>query len=221
MRTGVPPCSRTTSGTAFEQIRLWRIVAPGSFSSTPTATIAVVVEPESRSPCSSTRNTRSASPSNARPMSAPISSTRARRSRWFSGWIGSAGWFGNVPSSSGYMISRSKGSAVEHGGDDEAAHAVGGVGHDLQRPEDGWCRRTSGRGRRTAPRRSCWRTVPGRRRRQSTPAAAIGLDLGEAGVLRRPAWRPARHSLMPLYCGRVVRGGEHRARRVEACRTAK
>ena len=32
------------------------------------------------------------------------------RSRWFSGWIGSAGWLGNVPSSSPYMISRSNGS---------------------------------------------------------------------------------------------------------------
>ena len=29
VRTGVPPCSRMTSGTAFEQIRLCRMVAPG------------------------------------------------------------------------------------------------------------------------------------------------------------------------------------------------
>ena len=40
------------------------------------------------------------SPSNASPTSAPLARTRAWRSTRFSGWIGSAGWFGNVPSSS-------------------------------------------------------------------------------------------------------------------------
>ena len=39
----------------------------------PLATIAVVVDPDSGSPWSSTRNTRSASPSKARPTSAPVS----------------------------------------------------------------------------------------------------------------------------------------------------
>ena len=71
VRTGVPPRSRTTSGTAFEQMQLWRIVAPGCFSRTPAATMAVVVEPEIGAPVSSTRNTRSASPSKASPTSAP------------------------------------------------------------------------------------------------------------------------------------------------------
>ncbi len=45
VRTGTPPCSRTTSGTALEQIRLWRIVAPGFDRSTADASSAVVVDP--------------------------------------------------------------------------------------------------------------------------------------------------------------------------------
>ena len=32
MRTGVPPASAMTSGTAFEQIRLWSTVSPGCFA---------------------------------------------------------------------------------------------------------------------------------------------------------------------------------------------
>src|SRR5207244_1918423 len=73
---------------------------PGCFSSIAFATRAVVSEPETGWARSSTRNTRSASPSNARPTSARRSSTRACRSFRFSGWMGSAGWFGNEPSRS-------------------------------------------------------------------------------------------------------------------------
>ena len=45
VRTGMPPCSRITSGTAREQIRLYSMVAPGSVRSTAAARSAVVVEP--------------------------------------------------------------------------------------------------------------------------------------------------------------------------------
>ncbi len=86
------------------------MVAPGSRSSTTAATMAVVVDPDRPTPCSSTTKTRSASPSKANPMSAPAATTLARRSAWFSGWIGSAGWLGKVPSSSAYITSRSNGS---------------------------------------------------------------------------------------------------------------
>ena len=107
VRTGLPPSSVTTSGTAFEQIRLCKIVAPGCCRSVAAASSAVVVEPLSPLPASSTTNTRSASPSKARPRSNPPATTRARRSRWLAGCSGSAGWFGNVPSSSAYMTSSS------------------------------------------------------------------------------------------------------------------
>ena len=163
-------------------------------------------------PCSSTTNTRSASPSKAKPMSAPTSRTRAHRSRWFSGWSGSAGWFGNRPSSSSYMISRSNGQHLEHRGDHQAAHAVGGVGHHLQRLEDRRCRRTSGRGRRRrrAGRRWCgrpWWRRPGRPVRASSrtsarpESSAHGAGAGQA-------------ELDAVVLGRVVRGGEHGAGRV-------
>ena len=55
------------------------------------ATIAVVVEPLIGWAFSSIRKTRSASPSKARPMSAPLSSTRRWRSTRLSGLSGSAG----------------------------------------------------------------------------------------------------------------------------------
>ena len=71
MRTGLPPSSVTSSGTARLVIRLWMIVEPGSLASSRAAIRAVSVEGETASPCSSTRKQRSASPSKARPMSAP------------------------------------------------------------------------------------------------------------------------------------------------------
>ena len=52
------------------------------------------------SPRSSTRKHRSASPSKARPMSAPVSRTFACRSTRLAGSIGLASWLGKVPSSS-------------------------------------------------------------------------------------------------------------------------
>ena len=91
VRTEVPPFSAMISGTTFEQIRLYSTVAPGSFSSTCSATSAVVSEPETPAALASTRNTRSASPSKAKPISAPTSSTRAFRSARFSSLSGSAG----------------------------------------------------------------------------------------------------------------------------------
>src|SRR5918996_172077 len=44
VRTGVPPCSATISGTAREVIRLWITVAPGCLASSRTATSAVIAD---------------------------------------------------------------------------------------------------------------------------------------------------------------------------------
>ena len=78
--------------------------------------------------------------------------------------------------------------ALEHLGHDQPAHAVGRVGHDLQRPQGDRRRRTTARGRRTrragragSPCPGWWRYVVAR--------VGQGLDLGQAGVLARPAWR--------------------------------
>ena len=101
------------------------------------ATRAVVSEPDTGCANSSTRNTRSASPSKARPTSACEAITAVLRSRRFSSWIGSAGWLGKVPSSSPKRISSSTGSPLEGLRDHEATHTVGRVGHDLERAQRG------------------------------------------------------------------------------------
>ena len=77
-RIGVPPDSRTTSGTAREQMRLCttlpaRVARPRIAW----ARIASWSSPRPVTAWSSTRNTRSASPSNARPTSASSLTTRA------------------------------------------------------------------------------------------------------------------------------------------------
>ncbi|SLH33709.1 Uncharacterised protein [Mycobacteroides abscessus subsp. abscessus] len=90
VRTGVPPSERTSSGTAREVIRLWMMVAPGSSASSRSATSAVIAEGETGSPFSSTTKQRSASPSKARPMSAPDSRTSFCRSTRFFGSSGLA-----------------------------------------------------------------------------------------------------------------------------------
>jgi len=86
-----PALTTTRLMPALEQMRLCRIVAPGWARSVTADRIAVVVEPDRPVPVSSTTNTRSASPSNARPMSKPPDTTRALRSCWLAGCSGSAG----------------------------------------------------------------------------------------------------------------------------------
>src|SRR5664280_945062 len=116
VRTGVPPCSRTISGTARLVIRLWMIVAPGSRASSRVAISVVSTEGGTSSPRSSTTKQRSASPSKARPMSAPVARTLSCRSAMFAGSIGLASWFGNDPSSSKYIGTRSIGSPAKTDG---------------------------------------------------------------------------------------------------------
>ena len=98
VRTGTPPAAETISGTARDVITLWMIVAPGSRASSRVAISAVSTEGETIWPRSSTTKHRSASPSKASPMSAWCSITARCRSRMFSGSMGLASWFGNVPS---------------------------------------------------------------------------------------------------------------------------
>src|ERR1700744_5688445 len=116
VRTGSPPRSVMISGTAREVIRLWMTVAPGSPASSRLAISAVSTEGDTSSPRSSTTKQRSASPSKARPRSAPVSVTFRCRSRRFSGSIGLASWFGNVPSSSKYIGTSAMGRPSNTGG---------------------------------------------------------------------------------------------------------
>ena len=106
------------------------IVAPGSLASSRAAISAVSTLGLTSSPRSSTRKHRSASPSKARPMSAPVSITCACRSTRLAGSIGLASWFGKVPSSSKYSGSHVDVEAAEHGRRGEPGHAVAGVDDD-------------------------------------------------------------------------------------------
>ena len=76
------------------------IVAPGVFSRNASASSAVMKSPEMNSPLPSMKKQRSASPSQAMPMSAFSRSTAAVMSARFSSSSGLASWFGNVPSTS-------------------------------------------------------------------------------------------------------------------------
>ena len=182
--------------------------------------MAVVVDPERGWAWSSTRNTRSASPSKASPTSAPTSSTRAWRSLRFSGWMGSGGWLGKEPSSSAYISSTSKGRPVK---------TSGATSPPMPLPASA----TTLRGRST-PRSTNERTwspnSPSRSREETEPAAGVGrasseasaqglldhgLDLLQAGVLAHRLG-PRQAQLDPVVLGRVVGRGEHRPGRVEA-----
>ena len=76
------------------------IFAPGSFSRIDSASSAVMKSPGTKSPVSSTKKQRSASPSNATPRSAPSSRVFETMNSRFSGRSGLGSWFGNVPSGS-------------------------------------------------------------------------------------------------------------------------
>ena len=137
VRTGVPPFSRTTSGTDQEVIRLWMTV-PAAVAGQlaggdqgrdrgrgdglaplvdDEAAVGVAVEGEAEV--------------------GALSRTRAWRSTMFFGSSGLASWLGKVPSSSKYIGYEVEGQALEDGGDGVAAHAVARVHDDLERPDAG------------------------------------------------------------------------------------
>src|SRR5262245_8319985 len=76
------------------------IVPPGFFIRNASARMAVTKSPEMNSPVPSMKKHRSASPSQAMPMSAFSRSTAAVTSARFSSSNGLASWFGKVPSMS-------------------------------------------------------------------------------------------------------------------------
>ena len=100
---------------------------------------------------------------------------------------------------------------LEHRGHDHAAHAVGGVGDDAHRHAARRRRRRTGRARRTSAAGRRARPGPGLSARSSSPPATMAL-IWASPVSSPIGAAPARQSLMPLYCGRVVAGGDHRRR---------
>ena len=184
----------------------------------PAATIAVVVEPETARGPSRRRGTRGRRRRRRRARRRRrLDTTRAWRSRRFSGWIGSAGWFGNVPSSSPYSTSSSNGQALEDRGHDEAAHAVGGVGDDLERAQRVEVDEGAHVVGEVAEQVACGDDPAGR---PSGPSPVEHGRRRSALMSARPVSsptgpRPGQAQLDAVVLRRVVRRGEHRARRVE------
>ena len=215
VRIGVPPCSRMISGTAFEQMRLCTTVSPGWRSRMAAATIAVVVDPRPAAP-DRRRARRGRRRRRTRGRCRRRASSTARcRSLRFSSWIGSAGWFGKVPSSSPKSTVRSNG---------RPSNTLG----TTTRPCRWRCRRRPAAAQgvevdeRVHVRAELLEHVDVIRlardlapRRQ--PDATISLIWLQPGLLadRRRAG-PAQLDAVVLR--RVVARGEHRGGRVEACR---
>ena len=203
VRTGTPPCSRITSGTAREQIRLCRTVAPGcaaQHGGGEDRRRRRAGQADARARRRRTRGRRRRRRPARRRSRRPC--TRARRSRWLAGCSGSAGWFGNVPSSSPYITSSSIGgrrsntagttrppiplavSATTRSGRsvadvDERQHVVDELGQQV------------------APRR---RARPRRRRRGPWPSSTVLATALISPSPSMPTGRaPSRHNLTPLY----------------------
>ena len=136
VRTGTPPFSAITSGTAREQIRLCRIVAPGWERSVTADRIAVVVEPGQsgaglvdHEDAIGVAVERQADVEAAGHHAGPQVALVGRLQR-----------VGRVVRERAvelgiHDLELEHAEAIEHGGDDEAAHPVGGVGDDPPRAQ--------------------------------------------------------------------------------------
>jgi hypothetical protein len=146
---GVPPSSRTTSGTAFEQIRLCRMVEPGFLASMPLATRAVVREPGQE---------LGLLVDEEHPVGVAVEGQADIGADLEHPGLEVALVLGL--DRVGRMVREGavelavhdldvEGQALEDLGGHVTAHAVGRVGHDLQAGAGPTCRRRSGRARRS------------------------------------------------------------------------
>ena len=218
----MPPCSRITSGTAREQIRLYRIGRArvraqhggGQDRGGGRSADAAALSRRRRTRGRRRRRTRARCRSHRR-------STRACRSRWFAGCSGSAGWFGNVPSSSPYITSSSiSGRRSNTAGTTRPPMplAVSATTRSGRTPSGStndttWSANARSRLRslRVAGRGGGRRAVPSSTARRSPGSrpSPVSMPTGRA---------PGEAQLDAVVLRRVVRRGEHRAGRVEASR---
>ena len=188
VRTGTPPCSRTTSGTAREQIRLCRIVAPGLVRSTAAASMrrgrrtAAARCPARRRRRRGRRRRRT----RGRGRTPPVTHAGPQVAL-----VGRLQRIGRVVRERAvelavHHLELDLRQPLEHGRHDEAAHAVGGVGDDAHRRASRRRRRTTARGRRTATITERCDSEPARGgRRRAAAVEHVGgdrLDLGEPAV---------------------------------------
>ena len=150
-------------------------------------------------------------------MSARCSSTARLRSRWFSGSIGSAGWFGNVPSSSMYRGTSVTGRRSNTGGTTRppmpfavsAATVSGRIAETSTNDSTCSTYASSSSSPSHGPR--------GRPGDEPVPFGQVA-DLAEAGVLP-DRFRAGEAELQPVVVRGVVAGREHDARDAHASRT--
>ena len=168
------------------------MVSPGCLVSMEAATSAVVSEPDTGSAFSSTRKTRSASPSKARPMSAPCSSTACFKVDQVLGLDRVGGMVGEGAVELGEEDVDREGEPLEDDRHDQAAHAVGRVGHHLERPQ----RRPRRRRRPTwsahSASRSSSRRAPVERRAPARRAASRPRPRSRPGRCRARSGGPPR-----------------------------
>ena len=109
------------------------IVSPGCFIRNDSASSAVTKSPAMNSPVPSMKKQRSASPSQAMPMSAFSAITRSTMSRRFSSMSGLDSWLGNravhVEAQRRQLAGRDAGEELRS---DQAGHAAAGVQHDVE-----------------------------------------------------------------------------------------
>ena len=186
------------------------MVAPGCFSSMPRPRWRWWWSPTGR--CPSRRPGRPGRRRRRRPgrrRRRPRAPGPAGRAGSRAGWGRPGGW-GRCRRAPG-TGPRGRRAAGEDRRHDQPAHAVGGVGHHLERRSGAVDERAHVLGE-VVEEVTCGAGpgVP----RTGWAASTVAPDVGQAGVLaHRPG--PGQAQLDAVVLGRVVRGGEHRARGVE------
>ena len=214
VRTGMPPFSRMTSGSAFEQMRLCTIVSPGCFARMPAGDdrrrggarhrLTLVVDEEDAIGVAVERES-------------DIGARVEHRALQVLEVLGLDRVGGVVREGAVELAVEDpqvEGQTVEHARHDQAAHAVGGVGDDPQRPQH--------RGVDEAPHvgTELLEHVDGfDGARDLGPLDDAGLDRGpdlaQSGLLADRRGSGAAQLDAVVLRG-VVAGGEHRRRCVEA-----
>ena len=177
-------------------------MAPGCWRSVAAASIAVVVEPLRPLPASSTTNTRSASPSKARPEVEPAGDHPGPQVAL----VGGLQRIGRVVRERAvefgvHHLELDAGQSLEHRGHDEATHAVGGVGDDPHRADVGRIDEAHdviGEGVEQVALGASPRQVRLERGRSPSSTRSATACTSARPVSTPIGRAPARHSLMPL-----------------------
>ena len=181
-----------------------------------TALMAMIWSPSTSAPLRSTASTRSASPSNASPASAPWSTTARCRSP---GWVEPQPSLMLVPLGSAWSTTTRRSEPAQHMGRDGRRRPVGAVDHE---PHTGQVpRRSTARPprRRRAGAQGWLRPCRSRRRWATSPAR--GCPCTSASSVASSALSTSSSSLRPVGTEEldavvgvaVVRRGDHRPRR--------